>query len=420
MNSATEQTPDTENRQLLWLLAGLYLVQGIPVGLAFQAFPALMRNAGASLELVALVPAAALPWVLKFFWAPWVENHWSDRWGRRRSWLIPLQLLCAVTLLVMALLPLDAGAAGPMLVLIGLLALFSSTQDISTDGLATERLSEARLGYANTLQVGCFMGGMLLGGAVVMVGVDQFGHQLTFGLLAMIQLACLLPVLRWREPAPCQQQTAQPARLRHFVRRPWAMPMLVLSVCATMGGAVLFGLSKLVLLDAGWSMTDVGVISGVGNSLMVILGCVMVAPLVSRLDGWLVLFLGQILLLSSALSWSLLVSWQTMTVTFVWGVSLLTGLAIGVNAVASYTLLMEFARRGNQPGTDVAGFQAAQAFGDTAMAMLGTMTAAMLGYSWAVLLVVPVALGCLWLTLSGRQRAELMSPDGPPVAPATE
>ena len=132
------------HRQLFLMLTGLYLVQGIPVGLAFQAFPALMRDAGASLELVALVPAAALPWVLKFFWAPWVENHWSSRLGRRRSWLIPLQLLCALTLTAMAIMPLDSGAAGPMLVMIGVLAMVSSTQDISTDGLATERLSGKR------------------------------------------------------------------------------------------------------------------------------------------------------------------------------------------------------------------------------------------------------------------------------------
>lgn len=402
-----QSVSDTQNnRQLLWLLAGLYLVQGIPVGLAFQAFPALLRHAGASLDLVAMVPLAAMPWVLKFFWAPLVENHWSDRWGRRRSWLIPLQLLCALTLAVMAWMPLDTHGAMPLLGLIGVLALLSSTQDIATDGLAAERLTGAALGRANVLQVGCFMLGMLVGGAVVMVAVEQLGYAPTFAALSILQLACLVPVLRWREPAPSETQIAVPARLALFFKRPHVLIMLMLTMCATMGGSVLFSLSKLVLLDAGWSMTDVGVISGVGNSLMVILGCLLVVPLVNRMSPWSVLLLGLALLLFSSSSWALLQYWQTLTPQLVWVVALSTGLAIGINAVASYTLMMQFARTGGQPGTDVAGFQATQAFGDTTMAMLGVMLASSLGYQWALLLAVPVALCCLIFVLIGQDRVQ--------------
>jgi RhtX/FptX family siderophore transporter len=402
-----EKEDAQNNRQLLWLLAGLYLVQGIPVGLAFQAFPALLRHAGASLDLVAMVPLAAMPWVLKFFWAPLVENHWLDRWGRRRSWFIPLQLLCALTLGMMAIIPLDAHAAMPLLVLIGILALLSSTQDIVTDGLATERLNGAALGRANILQVGCFMLGMLVGGALVMIAVEQLGYAPTFVALAILQLICLVPVLRWREPAPSEVQIAVPARLILFFKRPYLLIMLVLTMCATMGGSILFSLSKLVLLDAGWSMTDVGVISGVGNSFMVILGCLMVIPLVNRMSPWSVLLLGLALLMISSCSWTLLQYRQMLTPPLVWAVVLFTGLAIGINAVASYTLMMQFARAGCQPGTDVAGFQATQAFGDIVMAIVGVMLASSLGYQWALLLAVPVAFCCLVFVLIGQDRIQI-------------
>lgn len=405
-NEAQPAEGAQHNRQLLWLLAGLYLVQGIPVGLAFQAFPALLRHAGAGLDLVAMVPLAAMPWVLKFFWAPLVENHWSDRWGRRRSWLIPLQLLSALTLAVMAMMPLDIDTAMPLLVLIGVLALLSSTQDIATDGLATERLTGATLGRANILQVGCFMLGVLVGGAVVMVAVEQLGYAPTFAALAILQLACLMTVLRWREPAPSEIQVVVPARLAPFFKRPHVLIMLALTMSATMGGSVLFSLSKLVLLDAGWSMTDVGVISGVGNSLMVILGCLLVVPLVNRISPWSVLLIGLVLLIISSSGWALLQYWQMLTPPLAWIIALLTGLAIGINAVASYTLMMQFARASSQPGTDVAGFQATQAFGDTTMAMLGVMLASSLGYQWALFLAVPVALCCLIFVLIGQDRIQ--------------
>lgn len=406
--NGTQPTDNAQlNRQLLWVLAGLYLVQGIPVGLAFQAFPVLLRHAGASFDLVAMVPLAAMPWVLKFFWAPLVENHWSDRWGRRRSWLIPLQLLSAVTLAVMAMIPLGAHSAVLLLVLIGALALLASTQDVATDGLAAERLTGAALSRANILQVGCFMLGMLVGGALVMIAVDQLGYAPTFVALAVLQLVCLVPVLLWREPAPSEVQVALPARLPLFFRRPHVFVMLALTMCATMGGSVLFSLSKLVLVDAGWSMTDVGMISGVGNSFMVILGCLLVVPLVNRMNLWAVLLLGLTLLMLSSVGWALLQHFQMLTALLAWTLALLTGLAIGVNAVASYTLMMQFARAGTQPGTDVAGFQATQAFGDTAMASLGVMLASSVGYQWALLLAVPVALCCFILVQVGQNRIHL-------------
>lgn len=52
-----------EGRKLLIMIGCLYLVQGLPVGLAFQAYPVLLRDGGASLDLISLVPLASLPWV---------------------------------------------------------------------------------------------------------------------------------------------------------------------------------------------------------------------------------------------------------------------------------------------------------------------------------------------------------------------
>ncbi|MCH9685972.1 MAG: MFS transporter, partial [Deltaproteobacteria bacterium] len=74
----------------LGLLATLYFSQGLPFGFFSQALPAVMRQQGISLATIGLSTLLALPWGLKFLWAPLVDRTGDVRGGRRRAWLLPL------------------------------------------------------------------------------------------------------------------------------------------------------------------------------------------------------------------------------------------------------------------------------------------------------------------------------------------
>lgn len=140
-------------REKAILLGGLYLSQGLPYGFFTQSVPALLRMQGASNTLVGLSFLLMLPWGLKFLWAPLVDRHGSARWGRRRSWILPLQAAGVLTLTALAFV--DPTGEMPW-VLVGLLVinLISATQDIATDGLAVEVLAPEERGLGNGLQVG--------------------------------------------------------------------------------------------------------------------------------------------------------------------------------------------------------------------------------------------------------------------------
>lgn len=62
----------------LALLTSLYLCQGLPYGFFTQALPVVMRKEGISLQLFGLTSLLALPWTLKFLWAPLVDNYGSN------------------------------------------------------------------------------------------------------------------------------------------------------------------------------------------------------------------------------------------------------------------------------------------------------------------------------------------------------
>ncbi len=129
------------HRRLVITLALLYLSQGIPIGLAMDALPTLLRQDGAPLQALAFLPLVGLPWVVKFLWAPWVDNHWSRRLGRRRSWILPMQCIVLTCLLGLATLGLGVASAGWAVGLLALASLSSATQDIATEGMAAEHFS---------------------------------------------------------------------------------------------------------------------------------------------------------------------------------------------------------------------------------------------------------------------------------------
>nr|WP_218281416.1 MFS transporter [Pseudomonas sp. RW407] len=366
--------------QVLLLVGGLYLAQGLPVGLAFQAYPTLLRNMGASLDLVALTPLASLPWVAKLLWASAVENRWSERIGRRRSWILPLQAGSVATLTLMALVPFDVANMGMLLGLIALLSLLCATQDIAVDGLAAERLPSASLGRVNTFQVAGFMGGMLLGGPGTMVLFDHFDASAAFLLLAAVALLCGLPVLFWREPAPLVAPSK--ASLRRFFKRRFSGRLTALVMLVTLAGAIFFGLARLILLDIGWSMSDVGVLAGVGQLLAIIFGCGLAGLLLRQVSRWNTLLCGLLLVGAAGLLWLALVLQPSLAGSgYVGLATLLGGLGIGVTSVASYTLAMRFAQQGEQPGTDCSVFLGLQTLGEILVSSLAIGVAGYWGYA---------------------------------------
>ena len=82
----------------LLLLTFLYLSQGLPFGFQATALPVYLRANGVSLEAIGFVTSLAAPWMLKPLWAPLVDRYGSARFGRRKSWILPLQGLICITL----------------------------------------------------------------------------------------------------------------------------------------------------------------------------------------------------------------------------------------------------------------------------------------------------------------------------------
>jgi len=138
----------TSGWRLFALLAALYFAQGLPSGLIAKALPALLRDKDVSLSVIGFTSLLALPWALKFVWAPFV-----DRYGSRRQWLLVLNSLTMALMLVVAARDFAAWVDTLPLLLAVLfcLNLVAATQDIATDGYAISRLKPEWRGLGNSI-----------------------------------------------------------------------------------------------------------------------------------------------------------------------------------------------------------------------------------------------------------------------------
>jgi len=197
-------------------------------------------------------------------------------------------------------------------------------------------------------------------------------------------LVVLVPTVFWREPALSSGSLLrEPASLRDFFARPSARRLLAVSVGITLGGTSLFSISRLILIDRGWSVADVGLAAGLWNTGMVIMGCVAALWIGRGRDMVSVLRGGLGITGLASLGWlAIVMSDMEVSRSLIWLVISSAGFGVGVTAVAIYTLVMAYTRRHAQPGTDFAVIQSGQFLGEAAMISAVTSAAASLGY-WA-------------------------------------
>ena len=183
----------------LGVLWALYFVQGLPFGFQATALPVFLRESGVSLAGIGFASALSLPWILKVFWAPLVDRHGSARFGRRRSWIVPLQLGLAIICGIGSLVVSKSDLAS-LLTIVFLMNLFAATMDIAVDGLAIDLLSADELGYGNIAQVVGYKTGMLSGGGLLVWATASIGWNGLFVGMSLLTLLALVGTWRFREP----------------------------------------------------------------------------------------------------------------------------------------------------------------------------------------------------------------------------
>lgn len=154
---------DKDHKVTLWtdwanvlLLVLLYTIQGVPTGLVFGSVPFLIQQRTSYTEL-GILSLCGYPYSLKILWSPIVDSYSVPWIGRRKTWILPTQLLAGGVMLFVSrhVNDLFYGETVNMPLITAtffLLVLLMATQDIAVDGWALEMLHARNVGYASTCQ----------------------------------------------------------------------------------------------------------------------------------------------------------------------------------------------------------------------------------------------------------------------------
>lgn len=158
------------DRKNIALLMFLYVLQGIPLGLA-GAIPYLLTSRKVSYNDQALFSFVYWPFSVKLLWAPIVDSIYISSFGRRKSWLVPVQYLIGIFMLVLSLFIsriMDEGNLNIYLLttIFFFLNFLAATQDIAVDGWALTMLSRQNVAWASTCNTVGQTAGYFIGNVV--------------------------------------------------------------------------------------------------------------------------------------------------------------------------------------------------------------------------------------------------------------
>ncbi len=285
-----DRPPVSISPRKLGLLCALYFVQGMPFGFQVTALPVYLRTQGISVKTISFLGLLSAPWILKVLWAPLVDRYGSERIGRRKSWILPLQLALAATCAAAASV-VSKGSLPMLLGLVFLMNLFAATQDIAVDGLAVDLLERHELGLGNTAQVDGYKVGMLTSGGLLVWASDYIGWQGLFLAMAALSLIVFGITLFAREP----HSTASTGsvvrvdwrevfqRLKAAMRLPGTGWLLLFIGTYKLGEMMTDVLYKPFLVDSGLKTSQIGLWSGTIGLTLSLLGSLVGGLLATRM-----------------------------------------------------------------------------------------------------------------------------------------
>lgn len=326
----------------------------------FQVF---LKNQNIDSENISrLLGLLLLPWALKFLWAPLIDRYGSRRFGHRKSWIIPLQIMGAIVLAFAAFLDIESHLF-QIFLLFFFYSFLCATQDIAVDGLAVLTLNKKQHGIGNSVQMGGYYLGELLGGAAILVIFEKFGWTPSILALALFFLMPLPFIFRFKEQqlAP-DQENARPSfsRISSYFKHENSSWLILLFLY--MGNQVLARtLLPSLLAERHFSESEIGYTIGVFGNAASIAGAVLGGLFIQSI-GRKRSLIGYGLLKIPVFFTLLVIPETSISDGWVIASILCNDFAAGLATVALFTVMMDKCRL-DSPGTDFTIQQSMNAIG---------------------------------------------------------
>ena len=330
----------------------LYIAQSIPSSFFATALQVMMREANYSLATIGLLQLVKLPWVVKFLWSPLVDRHCLTGRDFRRC-IVVSEIVYAIFIILAGHLNVtDSLYLIIFMVMLSLVA--SATQDIATDALAILMHTGRDKSMVNSMQSMGSFGGALIGSGVLLLVLHRFGWHAVTPFLGVFVLLMLIPLLRRKDLNIAQKDVRQRARLTDFAsffiqRGIWRQIGFLLLYYASIIG--ILSMMRPWLVDLGYSMKEIGVMSGIIGTSSAFCASFGAGFIVRRIGIFTARILFACFILLTTLYFLGLVMLGTPTTAMLYGGIVLMWMSYGMATIVVYTSAMECVRPGRE-GTD--------------------------------------------------------------------
>ncbi|MHB1327077.1 MAG: AmpG family muropeptide MFS transporter [Gemmatimonadales bacterium] len=272
------------------VLAMLGFASGLPLYLTSRTLQAWLRTEGVDLTTIGLFSLVALPYSLKWLWAPIIDRYVPPILGRRRGWLVLIQIGLVLAIAAMAFA--DPRQSLRLLAVNAIfIAFFSASLDVVVDAYRADVLAEREMGAGAAIWVVGYRVALLATGALAFVLADRMSWPMVYLLLSTLVGVGIAGALLGQEPAsggetPQTFRDAVVLPFRDFVQRAGGRTALLV-----LGFVVLYKLPDYLaaaiatpfLLDLTFSQTDIGAIQGGLGIASTIVGALASGALVAKL-----------------------------------------------------------------------------------------------------------------------------------------
>ncbi|WP_317705053.1 AmpG family muropeptide MFS transporter [Methylomarinovum caldicuralii] len=249
-------------RMAVAFFMGFY--SGLPLLLTGSLLQAWMRESGVDLATIGLFALVGLPYTGKFLWAPLFDRYALPLLGRRRGWLLLVQLALAGAIAGLGWVDPAHAPWGVALAAL-LVAFLSASQDILIDAYRRESLAELEQGLGASLYVNGYRLGMLLTSGGGLILADFIGFRQVYALCGLLMASGAVITLWAREPQSAHgvPRTLAEAVVQPFLtffRREDALWILAFILLYKIGDTMASHMTMPFYLDLGFSKTEIGAV----------------------------------------------------------------------------------------------------------------------------------------------------------------
>lgn len=198
------------------LLTALGFASGMPLILSGTVLSAWMTDEGRSTKTIGAFASVGLPYSFKFLWAPLLDRYALPFLGRRRGWVLFLQVLLVGAILTMGAVGTSHGLRNFAYCAV-VVAFLSASQDVVLDAYANDILPPQERAAGTSMYTFGYKIAMFFGTVVTLILADHIVFPAIYAICAALMSVGIVATLLAEEPSGI----APPKTIAHAVIVPF-------------------------------------------------------------------------------------------------------------------------------------------------------------------------------------------------------